>query len=484
MLKRSVTILGLVLAVAACGDVDGGMADAVDPIDGEISALSVTSPEEAAILAVANTSSFTQLDIDARLDKRAAQGIVDLRGEGFLTLEQLDKVPYVGNVAVSRLLEYAYALGMVEQDDAYPDAEPEAQPDGETVHGIFEGSAEAYGILTAANTLDFETLDNTVGLDRRAAENIVEARGAGFDSLAALDSVSYVGAQAFAKLLAYAQAAGLVVEPPQFDALIHDGEAQCSGSNTRYTYTVISNPPEAVTDGRITLRFNSSSPYSPSSQGLEIETAPNRWSRIFTTMPAVRSWQQQTVIVPAETLNAAREAMGWIRLRVNPGTAYTACSELDLTYNCPECFACPEGQEDVGFGCQEIGAPFDQTLLDHSRGMCSRSSATIAFQSAPAAGSDGSLSLEFLPCDGGRITVSLNTQNAGWVELGTASTGRSCGYALANFEVPEAYLDAARTADGRIELQYRISDSCRPGMGCASHDDPCVRRVNLNYDQE
>lgn len=483
-MRNSVKILSLMVALAACGEANESFEDAVDPIDGEISALSVTSPEEVAILHVANTASLSQLDIEARLDKRAAQGIVDLRGPGFATLEQLDAVPYVGDVAVARLLEYAYARGLV--DAGEPVAEPEAQPDeGALVHGIAEGSAEAYGILTAANTLDFATLDNTVGLDRRAAQNIVDGRGAGFASLADLDQVSYVGAKAFEQLLAFARAAGMVVAPPQYDAVIHDGAAQCSGSNgTRYTYTVISNPPEAVTDGRITLRFNSSSPYSPRTQALEIETAPDQWSAVFTTMPAVGTWQQQTVIVPAETLNAAREAMGWIRFRVNPGTAYTACSELDLTYNCPECFACPEGQEDVGFGCQEIGAPFNQTLLDHSRGMCARNSATVEFYSAPAAGSDGALSLEFLPCDGGRIAVSLYTQNAGWVDVGTASTGLSCGYHRANFQVPEAYLDAARDADGRIQLRYNITDSCRPGMGCASHDDPCVRRVNLQYAQE
>lgn len=58
-------------------------------------------------------------------------------------------------------------------------------------------------ILRAANDLSLEVLDDDVGLDSRAAANIVSARP--FDTLDALDAVAYVGPSALADLEAYAE---------------------------------------------------------------------------------------------------------------------------------------------------------------------------------------------------------------------------------------------------------------------------------------
>jgi endonuclease/exonuclease/phosphatase family metal-dependent hydrolase len=77
--------------------------------------------------------------------------------------------------------------------------------------GVEEGSAEARAILRVANESSFDELDDDVGLDRRAASAIVDAREDGeIATLAELDAVSFVGASAFEKLLDFAVDRGLV----------------------------------------------------------------------------------------------------------------------------------------------------------------------------------------------------------------------------------------------------------------------------------
>jgi hypothetical protein len=82
----------------------------------------------------------------------------------------------------------------------------------DTIFGIEEGSPEARGILRVANESDFETLDDDVGLDHRAASGIVERRPEpdGFGSLAELAEIPFVKAAAFARLLEYASANGFI----------------------------------------------------------------------------------------------------------------------------------------------------------------------------------------------------------------------------------------------------------------------------------
>jgi len=86
---------------------------------------------------------------------------------------------------------------------------------------IDSDSPEKAAVLALVNdpTVDQPLLDDDVGLDRRAATNIIAHRdgadatvGTGdddlFDSIAELDGISYVGQSALGKLLAYAQAHG------------------------------------------------------------------------------------------------------------------------------------------------------------------------------------------------------------------------------------------------------------------------------------
>jgi len=294
----------LLLAGAGAGCAAQGAGGLVT-VGSETSALEVTSAEEQGILDVANTASFTELDDDVRLDRRAAQNIVDRRGAGFTDLETLDAVPYVGDSALQRLLDYAYSTGTVDEGP-------------ELVHGITEGSPEAIGVLTVANDSDFARLDDEVALDRRAAQNIVDGRGPGFDSLSALDAVSYVGARAFSKLLTYATDNGFVVEEEDEDAVNFSGAEQCGAYN--YEFFVISSPPRATSDGKMTLHYSGTSPYGPHAMRIQLETAPGIFTDVATTSGAVPLTQTQTFSISAAQLNTAMDAMGWLRFRVSKGS--------------------------------------------------------------------------------------------------------------------------------------------------------------------
>lgn len=79
-----------------------------------------------------------------------------------------------------------------------------------------EGTCEAEAMRNLVNEADFETLDDAVGLDRRAAERIIEQRP--FDTLEQIDDVSYVGIRAMQRIFIYAAehgylAAACEVEP-------------------------------------------------------------------------------------------------------------------------------------------------------------------------------------------------------------------------------------------------------------------------------
>ncbi len=83
-----------------------------------------------------------------------------------------------------------------------------SQPLGTEVAAHSEQSCEARATLHVANTLSEDELDHVVGLDSRAARNIVAARP--LATYAELDAVSYVGTSALGKLLVYAEDEGLV----------------------------------------------------------------------------------------------------------------------------------------------------------------------------------------------------------------------------------------------------------------------------------
>ncbi len=167
------------------------------------------SPEEAGIVAFLNDAATTQvlLDDDVGLDRRAASNLIRRRDDApFENIEQVDAVAYVGPTALQKLLDWARNEGWIETETTDRDA----------------------AILALVNDADTDLvlLDDDVGLDARAARNIIDAR-AGADltlgtaddetiaSIAALDAISYVGPSALDKLATYALANGYGEgEPP------------------------------------------------------------------------------------------------------------------------------------------------------------------------------------------------------------------------------------------------------------------------------
>lgn len=166
------------------------------------------SPEERGIVRFLNDASttFEILDIDVALDRRAASNLIARRDESpFATIDEVDAVAYVGTSALQKLLDYTRREGWVEE----------------------EATDEERATLALVNhpDTDLPLLDDTVGLDARAARNIIAAR-AGDDgtlgtaddqpiaSMAALDAIPYVGPRALEDLAAYALANGYGSDEP------------------------------------------------------------------------------------------------------------------------------------------------------------------------------------------------------------------------------------------------------------------------------
>ncbi len=102
-----------------------------------------------------------------------------------------------------------------------PTLDAPTDPVGNGRSDIENGSPEETAVLALVNdaAVDFALLDDDVGLDRRAAQNIIEHRDGPdatvetvdddlFDNLGELDAIAYVGTSALDKLLAYAKAHG------------------------------------------------------------------------------------------------------------------------------------------------------------------------------------------------------------------------------------------------------------------------------------
>ena len=152
------------------------------------------------IVAIANQATLAELDDDAALNRRAAENIVAARAtQPFVTLEDVDDVPFVGATSLAALLDYGKSEGH------------SCEPNDCSVDGI---------ILAVANQASFSELDDEIGLDRRAAEGIVAGRP--FDSVAALDAVPFVGATTLARLQVFGEATGFGCAGDAMLALISD----------------------------------------------------------------------------------------------------------------------------------------------------------------------------------------------------------------------------------------------------------------------
>ncbi|MEZ4316233.1 MAG: hypothetical protein R3F61_01965 [Myxococcota bacterium] len=185
--------------LAACAPFSG----VGGPVGGDASDLALVSgsPEAIGVLALLNDASTTLpvLDDDAALDARAARNLIAHRDgadgvfgtsddDPFDTIDEVDAVPRVGPATLAQLAEFAGSQGFV--------------PSADDQLGVFDGVpftvAEADATLALANEADHAWLDDTLGLDRRAADGIVDARP--IATMSDLAAVPYVGESALRAL--------------------------------------------------------------------------------------------------------------------------------------------------------------------------------------------------------------------------------------------------------------------------------------------
>jgi hypothetical protein len=196
----------LVLALVACGDIQEEGITVVfdDETAGTIShGLTNGSPDAVGLLAFLNDAetSFETLDIDARLDKRSASGLIHHRNgpdgvygtwddNRFDSVDEVDAVKWVGVKTIARILGYAADLGFV--------------PQVGDVLGVYDTVSftvlEADDVLNFANEVSFEGLDAILNV--RAVRSIVAARP--FASIEELASARYVGRRALETMKAAA----------------------------------------------------------------------------------------------------------------------------------------------------------------------------------------------------------------------------------------------------------------------------------------
>lgn len=193
----------LLALLAACATEQPQSRPAID--DGAKMRVAEGSAEAYGILRFLNDAGTTQavLDYDVGLDRRAATALSEHRDgpDGragtrddydYDTIAEVDAQYYVGDAAFDALLAYTAAEGWV--------------PDADEVVGTWDGVDftvdQAAAVLDLVNTASLLTLDIDAGLDRRAANGIVDTRP--FTDIGALASVSYVGRAALTHLQDYA----------------------------------------------------------------------------------------------------------------------------------------------------------------------------------------------------------------------------------------------------------------------------------------
>ncbi|MEN0062138.1 MAG: nuclease A inhibitor family protein [Myxococcota bacterium] len=155
------------------------------------------TPEADGVIAMLNSESttFDLLDGEVGLDRRAAQNLV-ARREGpqgrFQTVHDLDAVPWVGEAALQRLLDYARRAGWVRIQFRYG-----------RVEGVDFTTFQAWATVQLANEGSRQVLDEQVPLDRRAAGALVNGRP--FATVEEVAQAFYVGPAGLAALRDFAE---------------------------------------------------------------------------------------------------------------------------------------------------------------------------------------------------------------------------------------------------------------------------------------
>ena len=166
-MRSVLCVLACVLAtgLVACGDIQEEGITVVfdDEATGAVShTLTEGSADAVGLLNFLNQeeTTFEVLDIDARLDKRSAAGLIHHRNgpdgiygtwddDLFGSVDEVDAVKWVGSKTINRILVFAGDLGFV--------------PFADDLLGIYDGVEftvnEADDVLRMANLLSYEALD-------------------------------------------------------------------------------------------------------------------------------------------------------------------------------------------------------------------------------------------------------------------------------------------------------------------------------------
>ncbi len=181
--------------------------DALDvTVDGDhaatTKAITEGSPEAIALLAFLNDASttYTVLDDDVPLDKRAASGLIHHRDgydgvagtsddDLFDSVAEIDAVKWVGGRSIDKLSTYAHAhgWGLGDSDELG------------TWDGVTFTVAEANATVAFVNDASETMLDDEVPLNRRAVDSILAARP--LDSVQELSELYFIGNSAMTLLL-------------------------------------------------------------------------------------------------------------------------------------------------------------------------------------------------------------------------------------------------------------------------------------------
>ena len=196
--KLSALLLSLVglSGLAGCA----GAGEPADATGQSTAAVNMSTADARLVLDLVNYPGTGRALLDGQvgLDSRAAEGIVTHRdgADGlspsadddlFGDLAELDAVAYVGDSAIAKLQVWAQAHPV---------------PAGESVEGVAFAGWEAEAVIWGVNGASVAELDEVVGLDARAATNLVGS--APYASVAGMGPLGYVGPSALEQLRAHA----------------------------------------------------------------------------------------------------------------------------------------------------------------------------------------------------------------------------------------------------------------------------------------
>lgn len=265
---------------------------------------------------------------------------------------------------------------------------------------------------------------------------------------------------------------------------VHSAQAatspeQCFARNVGgFVYHYLDVQPPFYTDALLVVRHRGSNPYGPQSYRIQLETAPNVWRTIATTLTTGGSYQENRFIISAAVLKSAYNATGWVRMRnANVYTGPTGnCVQVSLTVNCEYCLSCPYGTLDLGIGCQPVNEPYTFDPFNGQKS-CDWDDTRVDFLGVPEALEAGTLNFDWGICDSGTVRVEVLRGNR-WELVTQASADNACGFISESVSIPRPLLNAAITADHKLKMRFSYRYQC--AGGCSRYQN-CLQNLSLSF---